>query len=246
MNLKNEANRDKKSMEPDRIKQLSREFVPFHIFRELYGVDFPAQKLLGSVRAWVRKLRGNKELESMDGRINRYVFENYLQERNLLPIKLAAFQLGMETDSFKEVIGALVYQGQAEAGFSVVSDQLIDEVVVRRFTDFFKGTVNTLFSDHTSLCNALHSSIKDELGIDVKQLYCETAQELEEPDFAYAVDAITSKPIGIRFQVWLDFGKPKNLRPDACSMYFYSRNKDLLSKYLLFGREPDLPRALKK
>ncbi len=234
------------SKELDRIEQLSSEFSPAHIFMELYGVTFPDQKLLGSMRAWVQKLRRNKTPESPDGKINRYVFENYLQQRNLLPIKIAAFQLGMETDSFKDVIGALEYQGQAEAGFSAVSDQLIDEAVVRRFIQFFKGTAHAVFSDHTSLCNALHSSIRDELGINVRQVYCGTAQELGESDFAHEVDAITSEPIGIRFQVWLDFGKPRNLRPDACSMSFYSENRDLLSRYLLFGREPDLPKVLYK
>ena len=234
------------SKERYRIEQLSSAFSSAHIFTELYGVTFPDQKLIGSIRAWIQRVRRNMEIESADGKINRYVFENYLQQRNMLPIKFAAFQLGMEIDSFKEVIGALAYQGQAEAGFSAVSDQLVDEAVIRRFTQFFKGTVNTIFSDQTSKCSALHSSIKDELEINVKPIYCETAQKLGEPDFAYQADVITLKPIGIRFQVWLDFGKPKNLRPDACSMNFYSENKNLLSKYLLFGREPDLPKALRK
>jgi len=233
-----------KPKELDRIKQLSSEFSPAPVLMELYGVTFPDQKLLGSMRAWVNRIRRNKALESTDGKISRYVFENYLQQRNLVPIKLAAYQLGMEVDSFKEVVGALEYQGHAEACFSAVSDQLVDEAVIRRFTRFFKGTAHTIFSNHTSLCSALHSSIREELGIDVEPVYCETAQELGEPDFAHEVDAITSKPIGIRFQVWLDFGKPGNLRPDACSMYFYSKNRDLLSKYLLFGREPNLPKDL--
>ncbi len=224
-----------------RIELLTGEFAPASMFTELYGLAFPDRKLFGSVRAWLQRVQRNKGFESSDGKINRHVFENYLQQKNLIPVKLAAFQLGMEMDSFRAVIGALEYQGQAEAGFSSVSDQLVDESVVRRFTQFFKGTANAIFSDHTTLCIALHSSIKTELGIEVKTRFCETAQKLGEPDFAHDVDVITLKPIGLRFQVWLDFGKPKNLKPDVCSMICYSEHKALLSNFLLFENEPDLP-----
>lgn len=227
-----------------RIKLLRREFAPPSLFTELYGLAFPDRKLFGSVRAWLQKVQKHKKIESTDGMINRHVFENYLQQKRLIPVKNAAFQLGMAIDSFKEIIGVLEYQGQAEAGFSSVSDQLVDESIVRHFTQFFQGTANAIFSDHTTLCVALHSSIKNELGIEVNTRCCETAQKLGEPDFAYDVDAITLKPIGLRFQVWLDFGKPKNLKPDVCSMIFYSKNKELLSNFLLFGHEPDLPQGV--
>jgi hypothetical protein len=62
-------------------------------------------------------------------------------------------------------------------------------------------------------------------------------------DFASDFDCITFEPIGLRHQVWLDFGKPINLSPDVCGIHTYARHSRLLRPFLMAGEEPAVPQG---
>ncbi len=44
--------------------------------------------------------------------------------------------------------------------------------------------------------------------------------------------------MSLKHQVWLDFRKPFNLRPDRCSKLFYAENRDILWPYRFMQRDP--------
>ena len=56
----------------------------------------------------------------------------------------------------------------------------------------------------------------------------------EPPEYAYEFDMLTSEPVSVRYQLWLDIGKPVRLKPDVCSVKTYFLHKKLLRDYL-FG-----------
>jgi len=63
-------------------------------------------------------------------------------------------------------------------------------------------------------------------------------------DYARDWDAITLEPVSLQYQVWLDLGKPINLRPDCCSTLFYAQERDVLHDYVMGTGEPDIPPEL--
>jgi hypothetical protein len=154
----------------------------------------------------------------------------------LLPMKLAAARLGMDADSLRSVEETLKPKGFYVA--SALSDQLAEEPKLRGIVQFFPELASTIFADHDDFCRSLHSAIEEDLKIQVKALRCVTSMHRgdAQPQYAYEFDAITLDPIGLRYQVWLDFKKPMHLRPDACASKTYEENEDMLRPYLFPGQ----------
>lgn len=62
---------------------------------------------------------------------------------------------------------------------------------------------------------------------------CSASKALRKnpPDVAYERDIITREPIGFSHQVWLDFGKPLALKPDACSIITFVQHESVLRPF---------------
>lgn len=205
---------------------------------------------MGRVRAWARRLSRNAEVER-PGAVNRHVLENFFQIAGVIPLKWAAVRLGMEAASFDELLGKLVEGRVIDERYYLDGNapKLIDTALIKSFYKLFPGLENRIFGDHDDLCSRMHREIQRDYGIEVVPLKCVTAVKLHgfnSADYAYEYDAITLAPIGIRYQVWLDFNKPMNLRPDACAMLFYAAERRALQRYLFGGTEPELPAQLRQ
>lgn len=229
-------------IETARLKELKRPLCSPALLEAHHGVRLPDEKLLGAWRVWAGTRRRPVLIQS-DGLYDRYAFETFLQQEELLPVKWAAARLGMERSSFEEILAELEEKGRLpetrDLGASVV-----DERLVRNFQTLFPALRSTLFSNHNSFCESLHEAVKDDLGLTVAPLRCKTAEALEEDDFANDFDAITDWPMGLRYQVWLETGKPMNLRPDACSVLLFSRAKEELEPLVMAGQGPQFSAKL--
>lgn len=228
------------------MKWLPQEWVPFEVIELLHGTKRDDAQLWGAFQAWSLRLRRPREV-LRPSEVNRHTFESYLQQSRLLPEKTAAVRVGMSIDSFQNVLATLDEKGIIVVNTRDFSQQVVTESLIREFHNIFPALQNRTFGDHDDFCSRLHAAINDDLGIQVEPVYCETSEALgQEPaDFAYDYDCFTGKPIGLRYQVWLDFKKPINLRPDACSMKLYVEKEDQLKPLVFAGRVPDVPDGLR-
>lgn len=226
---------------------LSKEWVPFDVIDYLYGINDLDDVLRDNFRAWSRE-RPNRLVIKPD-KINRYAFETYLQQAKLLPTKIAAAHLGMTKNSYDKFIKELSKTGAIPINQGYFSSQVVSEQFIKSLLYLLPSLRHKIFGDHDNFCNLLHSAIKRDLKCKVEPLFCVTSQFLkEEPsDFAYEFDSITGEPVGLRYQVWLNFNKkPLHLKPDICSLKFYAENIKKLSDFLFVRQEPEIPAILRK
>ena len=233
-----------------RLNQLQEQWCPSQLFRELHGLDLENDtRLLGFFRTWSKRFRKKDQVERQHDtcrEFDRHTLETFLQVNGLVSFKWGAVKLGMDEDSLKKIIEAL--EGDALLVSSPSSSQVIEERLVRNLHKQFPELRYQIFSSHSAKCSALHAQVRETLGIDVKPLRCVTSEILtpQDPDYAASFDAITSEPIGQRYQVWLDFKKPINLNPDCCSLKLYAQNSDQLNPFLMRGEAPNVPEGLAK
>jgi hypothetical protein len=104
------------------------------------------------------------------------------------------------------------------------------------------------FTSHNNFCLRIHDAIEQTFQLKIEPEFDVTSRFLSndqnEWDYAHDWDAITLKPVSLQYQVWLDLGKPMNLRPDCCSKLFYVLEKDILKDYVAGTGEPDIPPEL--
>lgn len=152
----------------------------------------------------------------------------------------------MKRESFDEVLDIMQEKSIIAINNLDFFEQTIDETFIREFNRHFPSLQFRIFSDHNDFCICLHEAIMEDLGVKVTSIRCVTSEALGENPavFAHDYDAVTLDPIGIRYQVWLDFKKPMNLRPDACSLKLYAEQKDILRPYVFAGNEPEIPEVL--
>ncbi len=229
---------------------ITKEWVPFQVIELLHGIQREDDALWGAFRAWSLSLRRSKEVMRPDDFINRHLFETFLQRSALLPIRLAAARLGMETDSFIELIDTLETKGRIKKETELLSSQIVSESFVRSISDLFPDLKHQVFSNYNRYCTILHRAIKKDLKINIRGLYCVTSRAIEENpgnwDFAYEFDCLNGDPVGLRYQVWLDTKKPINLRPDVCSILLFKDHIKDLKPLLFSNRMPEIPQKLRK
>jgi hypothetical protein len=207
-----------------------------------YGIDFNAEKqLLGRFRAWASRFKNiNDVMDSTT--IDRFVFESFLQFYKLIPLKYAAIQLGTDDVSLKEIIKKMQADGMLPYHADFDSLQIIEEPLIDNFTKLFPQLNGYIFSSHSSRCKAIHEAVKNDLKIDVKPLFCKTSELIDdspEYEYAYEFDALTSEPMGVKYQLWMDTEKPIILKPDACSMLTYFECEKQKIKIKLLGNYDD-------
>lgn len=233
----------------DRFRLMMRwlpfEWVTSEVIDLLFGIRQEDELLWGSFRAWATRLRRSREV-LRPGMVNRHAFESYLQHAQLLSVRQAGARLGMSESSFVDLLTALEERGLSSMSIGH-SPQVVSEGLVRGVHDLFPALHHRIFSNHDDYCTRLHAEIKQTLSLDIEAVFCETSVALgkEPPDHAHDYDCLTGAPIGLRYQVWLDFKKPINLRPDVCSLKLYAEQEDLLRDRVMSGSVPEIPDALR-
>lgn len=232
------------------LKELQKKFVPFYILTKLYGILREDQALFGAFRSWanlfwpqgVVDIMSNDYCGKNDIQINRYAFETFLQQSNILPIKIAAAHLGMSTFSFTNVLDKLQTLGIINLS-QQISPQVISAStmgIILRWATGYKS-----YNDHNSACIEIHTKLES-FDLKTEKLYCVTSEALKRypPYFAYEFDCLSDDPISLYYQVWLDFKKPVNLKPDSCSIKLFVEHQEELSKFVFAGKLPTIPGGL--
>lgn len=233
------------TMLDQRIAQLKNDWIGPSTLAAIYGLTLP--ELERDFIRWGRLQRRPREVIRGD-QVSRFALESYFQQRKVLPIKWAAAKLGMAAASLVNAIAALEASGRVDR-VRDGSENLVAEDLDRIFIGALPPLQNRIFGKHDDFCRRLHEAISNELGTHlptpVEPLHCITARRIQpgDPDFAYAFCALTDAPIGLRYRIWLDFGKPLNLTPDMCSYVAYFDNRELLQPYLM-QQEPERPASL--
>lgn len=235
-------------MEPryeERLESLKRPWCPAQLVEDLLGIDLVADlKLAATVRSWAEKFRGDPLVtrpSSSGLLVHRHGLEAFLLQNGLVSWKWAAIHLGLETHVLQDVVSRLEANANPIQVRSGVSDQLVRQREAALLFRVFPSLRNKVFASHDGMCIALHAAIYSDLNIEFTPLHCVTSEILEpaSPDIAVAFDAITMDPVGLRYQVWLNTGKPVNLAPDVCSLKFYAKNEADLVPNVMRGSEPE-------
>ena len=224
-----------------RLAELQQAWCSYDLIHALLGLDLAGDKLLeSSFRTWASRFRGTSDV-IRPNRVDRHALETYLGQNGLVSRKWAAVYLGLSAEKMTEIVNRLESNGVSTQLASAISEQIVRQrdsaLLFRAFTTLRHRT----FGDHSRMCRAVHQAVRDELGIDVDPVLCVTSAILEpdEPDIAAAFDAITLDPVGLRYQVWLETGKPVNLHPYVCSLRFYATNQADLHDLVMKGSEPE-------
>ncbi len=239
------------SDEQKRFAALKHAWCGEWLIRELYGLKYADDKRLsGFFRTWASRFRRGRMVERLENgqlQVDRHELETFFQLNGVVPRKWAAVELGMTEKSFDEVIEALIGDYALISKSSNISPQLVVHEEATHLYKHFPDLEHKVFSSHFAMCKALHASMRNRYQIEVEVLHCVTSSQLttDDPDLASAFDAITLDPVGLRYEVWLDFHKPVNLRPDCCSTKFYVQNEAVLKPFVMRGSEPSIPPALR-
>ncbi len=174
------------------------------------------------------------------GLIHRFEFERFLQSREVLPIRYAALHLGISVRSFQDLLAAMISQdllAEPETWSPMMG--MYSTPFIRSLYKRFGRLQHKVFSSHGGFVRSLHEEVHGVLGLAVTPVHCTTSKALGEDPVEPAVDfdILTDDPIGLEYQVWLDFKKPISLRPDACSTITYLRHERVLDPYLLAKRD---------
>ena len=229
-----------------RIDQLRGEWIDEDTLRAIYGLPLDDEDFTVDFRRWGRLLRRPREVRR-NGSVNRTALENYFSQRKVLPRRWSAARLGMTQPSLERALETLEEKGLLQLGLSQgpTLTAALDQVLVQTLPAL-QGRV---FGNHSDFCRRLHQALRA-FGVEIEEMYCHTDRLLhpdntDNTDYSSEYCMITDAPVGLRFRVWLDFGKPMNLAPDTCSTraYFEPDRAPLLEAYVM-GSRPERPRGL--
>ena len=189
-----------------------------------YGCDLDTdeQQLLAQYGFWAGRYEGKvPSVLNLEGKeIHRNLFELFLQDRELFPVRMAALRWGTDIESFESILNAaceskFISERERVGSFRGVYSRSFISDFHHRLPNFPR----MIFASYSSYVRRLQCEIKTELGVPPKPMNCRTSEVLKQdpPELGYAFDCITSEPIGLGHQIWLDTGKPIQLPLDSCS-----------------------------
>ncbi|MFO0575658.1 MAG: hypothetical protein U1A78_16805 [Polyangia bacterium] len=229
----------------DRLALLRDPWGDENQLRTWYSLEVD-ESWLGRWRSWARRQPISK---MVSGRTlyHRHRLETFWQQERLLPVELAALRLGTTPASLRAAIQAIQDQGKGVRPpyLDPSSEQLVDEVLIKEFSSLFESLRFFTFSDYNSYCKKIHELAQAELGVTMEAARCVTAQRLGEEDYAHDLDLLDLQPMGLAYQVWLELGKPMNLKPDACSTWFYVQHEEALRTQVFAGVLPEVSKKLR-
>ncbi len=210
--------------------------VDVDFLRETHGIDWPPDEQFGrDFGAWFASLRGATPCEGC--KTHRYAFEMFLQSQRLLTLTDAAARLGMQPESLDRLLPELPRIGLSKryAVYRGITDESVSEDLVRTLP----GLRFRTFGTHDSFCELLHGAILQALKLEIRPLFCATADQLgDQRMYASTWDNITLLPLSVKHSLWLDFKKPLALSPDRCSKLFFARHYKELRPHLAGREEP--------
>ena len=213
-------------------------------FIEHYGVDVdlwsPNSAVGAQFREWAGSFpKGSKVMGSQD--VDRWMFERFIIQREWMPKCMVADQLAMSAVDLENVLSAMARENYiSELVTRGEVPGMYPKSLVRNLPKRLPSFSRKTFSSQSNFVRAFHEAIKKDLkDVSVHLELCSASQALKEnpPDVAYERDIITRQPIGISHQVWLDFGKPLALKPDACSIITFVQHEKLLLPFSMGGRD---------
>ena len=165
-----------------------------------------------------------------------------MQANGVVPFKWMAARLGMEERSFGRLLDELPRLGIRPQQFLAYPNAgLVSESLPEYLISHLPGLRFRVFGDHNAFCRQLHIALKDTIGLDVEELFCETAKEIGDwREYAGFFDCLTLKALSGKHAIWLNFRKPLNLEPDRCSKLFYCANHATLADIRAGNADPDL------
>ncbi len=198
---------------------------------DLNNPDIGTQKLLVQATIWSGTFENPSELGS--GPYNHWHWEIFLQRRELVPITEAAAELAMSVGDFREVAERF----KRSSGFSSVGDPwanesncIVRQAFLRDFHKGFEGTRRAIFGSHSGYIQRVHEQITKQLNYTPTRTDDKTDIALQEmpPRPGYSIDCITGDAVGMGRDVFLDTGKPLQLRPDSCSWLTFAKFEEVL------------------
>ncbi len=202
----------------------------------LYGLELRKEELLlGRFRTWAMRFKKKKNVMNSGG-IDRFAFESFLQFSQLLPFRYAAARLGMTEASLREILDKMSAEGILSYNMTQDTQGTVSKRLVDDFVQFFPRLSREMPDEHSEYCRRLHETLRTELNIEIESLICDTSKQFrDEPrEYAYEFDMLTSEPVSVKYQLWLDIGKPVSLKPDVFSVKTFFSHKKLLKNHL-FG-----------
>lgn len=231
-------------MSEARIQVLARgERVPRPLLTALYGIGAPEQDaVLRSLSLWAQRLFPAMPSPIGPGdAVSRWALESFYQFHRLLTPRSAAGRLGMSLESFLLIQEQLFALGHEIPDLVALPRVAYTESGMSRFHTIFPTLSQTVFGSHTDYCEDLHYALRA-LGLTVDPVHDPTSVLLGDttPDFGHDWDVVTDGPVGLRYQIWLDFGrKPLQLSPDLCSYVTFARFEAHLRPHVHRYREVD-------
>lgn len=236
------------SDEEHRFLLLQNEWCNERFIHELYGLELRKEpRFMKHFKTWAEQRKG--EAIRNNGEVHRFRFETFLQTQKLLTRKWGALRLGMNPESLDALLNRLNDLGLVFIYYpSEERNQFVGEKIDNDILDLIEEFRFRTFTNHNNFCCRMHDAIKQKFNLNVEPEFDVTSKFLTNDqkkwDYAHDWDAITLQPVSLQYQVWLDLGKPMNLRPDCCSKLFYVRERDLLKDYVAGTGEPDIPPEL--
>ncbi len=234
--------------EERRFATLQSEWCDQRLIQELYGIDLNREaKFFKHFKIWVEQRKGRAINDA--GAIHRYRFETFLQSTRLLTKKWGAIRLGMSADSLDALLTKMDATGLVFSYYpSNESHALVGEKIDHDLLEVFEEFRFRTFSSHDDFCRRLHGAIEGQYGLKVEPEFDFTSKKLsgdkDQWCYGHDWDAISLEPVGLQYQVWLDLGKPMNLRPDCVSSFFYAKERERLKDHVAGSTEPDLSQEL--
>ncbi|MCH7227228.1 hypothetical protein [Haloferula sp. A504] len=214
-----------------------------------YGIDWEdadTQRVLLQARLFAGTHHHPTELG--DGPYNRNHLEVFLQRRELVPINIAASEWAMSKEDFIEVITTFNDSEYATIiGPCGPSLHIVRRSFLRDFHKAFDSLRHSIFANHSSYIQRIHSVIRSRLHVSVTTIYDSTDERLDEPDRrpGYRPDCLTqpTEHIGLGREIPLETGKPIELAPDYCSCSTYFDHQSVLENSVL-GIRPAIQQIL--
>jgi hypothetical protein len=226
------------SEEDLRLQQARERFCAPDFFGAYYGLDLDRDVALR--KDYTFWMHGREREPFKDDRVDRWSFELFLQTRDLVSRKWMATQLGMKLNSLTQLLEKLDDLGPAFRYHK--SDDLIGKNFGRQLEELIDD-FQLRVPDSKKYMATLHRRVHEKLSVKIEPEFCATSQEVGdvEPEYGNYWDILTFKPISMKYQTWLSFGKWLTLQPDRCSILFYYRNLEIMRPFRAAFDDPEIP-----
>ena len=229
-----------------RIDQLKGEWCDFGTIKAIYGIDFGSESdIKKKFCDWVNSFEKKRDC-FLEKKVNRWLFELFLQKNDLMTTKQAAISLAMGREDFEKIIFQMIAKEMIFKSYEAkLRNSVIDKAIVNNLSKCFPSLQFTLFTDRFVYIKILHDTVKKELEIEINPIFPCFAEKNTE--YATDYDILTDEPMASHNGVWLDFHKPFSLKPDICSIYTYCKNQGDIDQFLFSDvDEQDIVNARKK